>query len=190
MPRTKEYDREKLLGIATDTFLERGYKGTSMNDLVEMTGVHRRSLYTEFKNKNTLFLACIDTYLNNPMNSAGFLLEEPRGITNIKNFFRHRIQYASSGNCKGCLLVNSAVEKGNLSPAVEEKVFQSFKGLEKEFYTCLQAAETNGELSEGANCLTLAKYLMCFLEGLMVMGKTNPSKKALDSVFDSVLRAL
>ena len=190
MPRPKEYVREELLDIATDTFIERGYKGTSMNDLVEITGVHRRSLYAEFKDKDSLFLACIDTYLKNSMESFGLLLKEPRGLKNIENFFRRRIKYASSGNCKGCLLVNSAVEKENLSKAIEEKVFKSLKGMEEEFQRSLRAAEKNGELRKGADCKALAKYLMCFLNGLMVMGKTNPSKKTLDSVFDSVLSVL
>jgi TetR/AcrR family transcriptional repressor of nem operon len=190
MARTKEYDRDKLLSLATDTFLERGYKGTSMNDLVEVTGVHRRSLYNEFEGKDGLFLACIDTYLNDTNELFEILLEEPQGIQNIEKFFRDRIAYASSNDGKGCLIVNSTVEREMLSDIIEKKVLSCLKNMENALYKCLQAAEKNDELSSGTDCKDSAKYLMCFLEGLMVMSKTKPSKKVLESVLKSVLSAL
>lgn len=191
MPRLKEYDREEVLEIATQLFLEKGFMGTSMNNLVDITGVHRRSMYTEFKDKDGLFLACIDSYLNTTEKNLVLILrKKPQGIRNIEAFLQDRIEYASSGNCKGCLLVNTAVEKELLGEQIQEKVLKSLKSTEKEFYICLQAAKENGELSPGKNCRSLAKYLMCFLEGLMVMGKTNPTKKSLESVIESVLSTL
>jgi len=47
------------------------------------------------------------------------------------------------------------------------------------FFECLQAAQKLGEIHKNRDCKMLAKYLMCFLEGLIVMGtnyiiKTGP----------------
>ena len=191
MPRFKEYDKEKVLEKATQLFLKKGFKGTSMNALVAVTGLHRRSMYTEFKDKEGLFLACIDNYLNSVGEKVGVILrQEPQGIGNIETFFRDRIAYASSGSCKGCLIVNTTVEKESISKQIEEKILKSLQMTEKEFYKCLQAAKKKGELGPTRDCKSLAKYLMCFLQGLMVMGKTNPPKKSLEPVLDSVLGAL
>ncbi len=48
MGRPKEYVRDEVLDAATHVFWEKGYEGTSVSDLVEGTGLHRRSMYEEF----------------------------------------------------------------------------------------------------------------------------------------------
>ena len=48
MGRSKEYARDEVLEAATQVFWEKGYQGTSVGDLVEGTGLHRRSMYEEF----------------------------------------------------------------------------------------------------------------------------------------------
>ena len=54
MARHKEYVKEEVLEAATQLFWEHGYEGTSMNGLVEATGLHRRSMYEEFGDKDGL----------------------------------------------------------------------------------------------------------------------------------------
>lgn len=44
---------------ATRCFTEFGYEGTSVDRLVETTGVPRASLYSVFGSKHHLFLACL-----------------------------------------------------------------------------------------------------------------------------------
>lgn len=41
------------------TFLETGYEGTSIDDLVSATGLHRGSLYSAFGSKRGIFLAVL-----------------------------------------------------------------------------------------------------------------------------------
>ena len=64
MPRNKEYRRHEVVDVATYVFWDRGYAGTSVENLVEATGLHRRSMYGEFGDKAGLFLACIDHWFN------------------------------------------------------------------------------------------------------------------------------
>ena len=58
MGRSKEYARGEVLESATQIFWEKGYQGTSVGDLVEGTGLHRRSMYEEFGDKEDVFVAC------------------------------------------------------------------------------------------------------------------------------------
>ena len=57
MTRPKEYKLQKVLEASTQVFWEKGYRGTSMNDLVQATGLNKHSMYKEFSNKDGLFLA-------------------------------------------------------------------------------------------------------------------------------------
>jgi TetR/AcrR family transcriptional repressor of nem operon len=191
MPRPKEYNKKQLLEAATHMFWKKGYKGTSMNDLVGVTGVHRRSLYEEFNGKDGLFLECIDTYLNETgKNLVAILQRKPQGIINIEEFFRDRVEYASSGHCQGCLVANTAVEKELVDERIMEKVLYAIELTEMEFLKCLRVSQEIGEIKKDKDCKMLAKYLLCFLQGLMVMGKTHPSKESLEKVVHAVMTTI
>ena len=62
MARPIEYDRDKVLDKAMQTFWEQGYCATSMSTLVETTDLKPGSLYAAFESKEGLFLATLDRY--------------------------------------------------------------------------------------------------------------------------------
>lgn len=55
MGRSREFDENVVLQKAMELFWKQGYEKTSLNDLVEHMGIHRRSLYDTFGDKHTLF---------------------------------------------------------------------------------------------------------------------------------------
>lgn len=59
MGRTREFDVHDAVGAAARTFTTFGYEGTSVERLVEATGVHRGSLYAAFGSKLGLMLAAL-----------------------------------------------------------------------------------------------------------------------------------
>jgi TetR/AcrR family transcriptional repressor of nem operon len=63
MPRPREFEPEQVLEQAMRHFWERGYRATSVGDLVEATGVRPGSLYSAFPGgKRALFLGSLDRY--------------------------------------------------------------------------------------------------------------------------------
>jgi len=191
MPRTKEYIKEEVLEAATKVFWKRGFKSTSMNDIVSATSLNKHSMYREFENKEGLFLACIDHYVDKSTRFiADILTEKPLGLGNIKAFLKNRIEYASSGECDGCLLINTTVENKTLDDKLNKIVNNKLHGQKTMLHVCLAAAQKNGEIPKEKDCEILADYLMCFLEGLMIVGKTNPTKESLDNITGTMMRAI
>jgi TetR/AcrR family transcriptional regulator of autoinduction and epiphytic fitness len=47
--------REAIVEAATDLFMDRGFGGVSMDDLAEVAGVARRTLYNQFTSKEEIF---------------------------------------------------------------------------------------------------------------------------------------
>ncbi|MGG4128868.1 helix-turn-helix domain-containing protein [Paenibacillus illinoisensis] len=62
MARSKEFEENVVLEKAMKLFWEQGYEKTSIADLVEHMGIHRRSLYDTFGDKHTLFLKAMDRF--------------------------------------------------------------------------------------------------------------------------------
>ena len=54
-PRTPA--REKILAAATTLFFERGYQGTTVDDVIQRSGVSRPTLYSHFATKEDLGVA-------------------------------------------------------------------------------------------------------------------------------------
>jgi AcrR family transcriptional regulator len=51
--------REQLLRVAESVFAERGYQGTSVNDVASAAGVTRTLVYKYFKDTDEMYLACV-----------------------------------------------------------------------------------------------------------------------------------
>ena len=60
--RYKEYNPNQVLEKAIRLHWEKGVNGSSINDLVELTGVNRFSLYNEFGNKQGILYDSIKLY--------------------------------------------------------------------------------------------------------------------------------
>jgi AcrR family transcriptional regulator len=72
-PRRAPYDFERLLAVAVGVFIERGYDGTSMEDLARAAGITKSSLYHHIESKEQLLREAVDRALD----SLFELLEEP-----------------------------------------------------------------------------------------------------------------
>ena len=191
MNRPRQYDRDEVLEKATDLFWEKGFEATSMNEMVVRANLNKHSLYSEFGDKEKLFIECIDHYINKDIRVlSDILTKKPLGLSNIEAFFDNRVNYAASEDCKGCLIVNSVTEKEILSEEINLKVKSFISKFKAFFYNCLQAAQDKNEISEDKDCKTLADYLVCFTFGLVNIGKNETKKKELRKMVDVALSAV
>src|ERR1700679_4315653 len=85
MGRPKNFSREEVLEKAMPVFWKHGFADTSLQDLERATGVNKSGLYTEFRDKEDLFVACLRHYLKR-QGKRGLLTTAPLGWKNIENF--------------------------------------------------------------------------------------------------------
>lgn len=188
MARNKEYDTQDVLDAATSQFLNKGYKGASVNDLVKATKLNKHSMYQEFGNKEGLFCECIDNYVRTVSRDFGYVLRrQPLGLANIENFFRHRIDYAFTGKGNGCLLVTTVVEKEQVEEMVLDRVQHHWTLQKADFELCLSAAQEQGEIPKDKDTKGLANYLFCLLIGMVVMMKGGAERESVEMMLDMAM---
>ncbi|SDZ83276.1 transcriptional regulator, TetR family [Desulfuromusa kysingii] len=191
MARNKEYMREEVLDAATQIFWVKGFKGTAVSDLVAVTGLNKHSMYQEFGNKEGLFRECLDNYvLKINREETNVLSQQPLGLNNIEEFFRRRLDHATSSKSPGCLLINSAIEKELLDEEAFKQVEHYLTLLEESFYQCLLAEQKAGGIPPEKDCRALAFYLLNVTAGMMVMSKTAPDKEKLTTMTTVALAIL
>ena len=88
MGRPKNFSREEVLEKAMPVFWIHGFSDTSLQDLERATGVNKSGLYTEFRDKEDLFVACLRHYLKG-QEKRGLLTKEPLGWKNVETFLKN-----------------------------------------------------------------------------------------------------
>lgn len=56
----REEVRRRILGAATKVFLERGFSGATLDDIAAAAGFSKGAVYSNFDDKDALFLALVD----------------------------------------------------------------------------------------------------------------------------------
>lgn len=191
MSRPREFDSSAALDRAVDTFWERGYDGTAVQDLCSAMDLNPGSLYGAFGDKRTLFLAALDRYMDSVSTLAiDCVGSAPSGMAGIRAFFENVIQGMTGGKRKwGCLITNSVAELSLRDPEIAEKVRRHLARVEATFASALARAKGAGELARGVGPESAA-YLVCVLQGLNVLAKTKPGRKTLSGIVDVALAAL
>jgi AcrR family transcriptional regulator len=62
--RRPQYDVDRLLEVAVGVFIERGYDGTSMEDLARATGISKSSIYHHVESKEQLLRLAVSRALD------------------------------------------------------------------------------------------------------------------------------
>ncbi len=176
MGRTKEFDPDRALDDAMSLFWRRGFEATSMADLVGGLGVARASLYATFGDKHSLYLKALDRYVERRDPAIVERLSAPGSpLAAVRAFVQgYGAEIAADEEHRGCLVVNSAVERLPGDAEAARRVRSSWQTLEVALTSALSRARAEGELAAGADPRALARFLVVVLQGLRVVGKADP----------------
>lgn len=165
MGRHKTYDRDEVLERAMKLFWRKGYEGSHLQELVEVTGLNRFSLYKEFGGKEGLFLETLERYMSQVMSLMGILARQPRGLDNIREYFRAALDYPFY---HGCFAINTLVQHPVVPAEARRRVFDFINQGEELFLSNLKAARKAGDLRAAADPKALARHIITFDIGLVV----------------------
>lgn len=181
MGRSKEFEEREVLRKAMELFLEQGYEGTSMNDLVEHMGIHKKSLYDTFGDKHSLFMMVLDLF-GDHMQAVlmSEVLKEGTAKQSIKFIFDRVIEGIwDVEQCWGCLFVNSSVELGLRDDEVKEKAGKAFAQTEHFLKKLIEKGQQAGEITCASDAEGLAEFLHNSLLGIRVLIRNSTSKEKL-----------
>lgn len=192
MARKKAFKRDEVLEKAMELFWQKGYEATSIEDLVQCMGINRGSLYDTFCDKHRLFLDAIAHYDDTVAARAIAKLEAPTaGKQAIVDYFQDLIECATADEHKrGCLLTNAAIERCPHDLAATDRINANLKRIEAAFQIALSTAQAKGELHPHYDLNALARFLASSAQGIRVMSKINPDRKALQDVAEIALSVL
>ncbi|CAM4135409.1 TetR/AcrR family transcriptional regulator [Bordetella tumulicola] len=189
--RTKAFEPDEIADAAMKIFWQRGYAATSIQHLVEGTGLSRSSLYNTFENKQGLYQQALHRYL--AMTTANVALVSSPGAP--KDLIRQLLMRIVEDELddpqrRGCLVANATLELAGQDDAVAELVAYNFQRLQKALEKLIQRGQQSGELAAGKSPRALARFFVNTMQGLRVLSKGSPSQQRRQCLLDVVHVAL
>ena len=181
MVRQREFDTNEVLAIALNLFWQRGYINTSMKDVVQATGVQPGSLYSAFGDKEKLFQQALRKYTQ-----EFFRASMPRNcppLMCIQQWLEHLAKAMTNDpKQKGCLIINTAMEREAHSPSTIAIVEDRLDEIESFFQQNLNQAKLNGDLPKAFDVDMTAKALLGSVVGMLAVARMRRDAQTLSSI--------
>ncbi|MCA8909132.1 MAG: TetR/AcrR family transcriptional regulator [Rhodospirillaceae bacterium] len=178
MGRPPAFDEDEVLTGAMHAFRRKGYRGASVRDLEQATGLKMGSIYNSFGDKAGLFDAAFAHYNASFVRGRIDRFAPPSaGLAGLRALFLS-VTEEPGGESYGCLITNSAVELGGAEPA-PAWVADGLRLLSDTFAERLAAAQARGELRAGLHPAGTAAKLLALYQGILVLVRAGHDKAVL-----------
>lgn len=190
--RTKEFETDEIADAAMQVFWRRGYAATSVQDLVDGTGLSRSSLYSTFQNKQGLYQKALQRYeLLTTLNNVKLLSGSGSPKALIRQLLINVVEdELNDSEHKGCLVANACLELAGHDEGVSQFVASNLQKLQHALESLLIKAQQSGEIASTQNPRALASFFLNTMQGLRVLGKGSPLEQRKQYLMDVVEVAL
>lgn len=185
MARPVEYDLQKVLDNAMEIFWQKGYEGVSMSQLVDKTGLNRRTMYSLFTDKEGLFRDALDNYYSKRSSQKLAILKQNPGKKGLILLLQ---SFTFDKNFKGCLFSNTMREKDFVDEKTYDIPKEYFTSLKEQIQINLSQAKEDSEFSGNVEAMALS--LITFIHGFHVHGKYNSSKNDSKLIIESMINMI
>jgi len=169
-------NRDKILDAAARLFHERGFQPTSLDDIVDASGVCRSNLYYHFASKEDLGLAVLDRQAERFGAGViqGILIEEqvPARRRFKRLFATVTDELRAAAYRKGCPFGNLAAELSGVHPEFRDRLSGVFRRWERAVARCLEDGIARGEFRRDLDVDRVATAIVSQLEGAVLLTKT------------------
>ena len=185
--------RQRLIGCGRSAFLEVGYHGTGVQQILSAAGVPKGSFYHHFPSKDDFALAVLNDYAaeRNAALDAVMARSDIRPIQRIELFFTDWIAEAEAGGFRsGCLVGSLSAELATGSGRLRGSLEQALAGWQERIAVTLARAQRAGHLDAGWEPDTLAGFIIDAWQGALLHMQAERRRHPLDRFVTLVFRAL
>jgi len=185
-----EQTRKKIVAAAAPIFNQRGYEGSSLNHLMEATGLKKGGIYRHFSSKEELAAEAFD-YTWEAAWSARLLHldEKANGIEKLKQLIANFVEYRSPV-AGGCPILNTAIDADDGNPVLRARVVKALRSWVTRLQSIVKQAARRGETRPGVDSKTVATLIVASLEGALMISRLERNDDALRRVQQHLNRYL
>ncbi|MED4754985.1 TetR/AcrR family transcriptional regulator [Brevibacillus choshinensis] len=186
--RKGEKTRQHIIEKSAGLFNQKGYAGSSIQDIIQVTGLTKGGVYRTFSGKDEIALEAFD-YASRIM-MEHFLKAAEKTETAIDKIIEVCAVYEDPVNHPpiegGCPLLNTAVEADDGYLPLREKAVTAHRQFSTFIQNILDEGVITGELSSGLNTEALASFVVSSLEGGVMTSRLTRNNKHIGFVIQQI----
>lgn len=186
--RKGEKTRQHIIEKSAGLFNRKGYAGSSIQDIIQVTGLTKGGVYRTFSGKDEIALEAFD-YASRIL-MEHFLKATEKAETAIDKIMAVCAVYEDPVNHPpiegGCPLLNTAVEADDGYLPLREKAVAAHGQFTAFIQSILDEGVTTGELSSGLNTEAVASFVVSSLEGGVMASRLTRNNKHVGFVIQQV----
>jgi AcrR family transcriptional regulator len=191
MGRPKGFREETALDAAMRVFWEKGYEGTSLDELTRAMNINRSSLYSTFGDKETLFRRVIDRYRAGPMGFLSEALKQPTARTVVESLLRSAVKFlADPAHPSGCLSLQGGLACGLGAETVKQAMIDWRNSGLSLVQKRMQQAQDEGDLPQDVDPKDLARLIAIVMNGLGVQAVNRATRAEMNRAVELALRSM
>lgn len=189
--RTRQFIIEKTAPL----FNTKGYAGTSLNDMIEATGLTKGSIYGNFAGKDEVALAAFD---HNIQKVTGIIRAEMDKQTTCRgrllvyidvydNFLKYPFPVG------GCPIMNTATEADDTHPALKDKASDVITAWKNGIIRLIEEGKKKKEFQPSVDAEQMALTIIAMIEGAILITKTtgkNSYRKQILGAVEKIIKEL
>lgn len=168
-----EETKNRIIKQAAELFNQQGYAGSSISDIMRVTGLQKGGIYNHFQSKDELALqafdyaiACISQRTRTALRNRHHAVERLKAMIEISH------SYIDNPPIKGgCPLLNTAVESDDAYPTLRDRAQQAMNSWRNLICHVIEKGITKGEIRPDVDADEIATIIIINLEGAIMMSK-------------------
>lgn len=179
--RPQSFDRQKALCAAMRLFWDRGYEGTSFDDLIAAMQISASSFYNAFGSKEALYHEVIETYLSV---AGGWFLSILREDADTRTVFRDlttaaAVEFTRPDRPAGCMISVAATQCSPHQTRLRDLLTSQRTQAEDAMASRLRKGQDAGDLPADTDIEALAAFYGSLLRGMAVQARDGASRERL-----------
>ncbi len=179
-----EATREKILGTAETLFLKRGYAGTSIDDILKLTGLTKGGFFYHFSNKPALGIAVLERYASQDFElfeslseQADAASEDPlESLLIFLELFEAHIDGLKEPPM-GCIFASYLYEVEHFSEEVRRFIADGFEYWGDMYVRRIESVMALYPPRIPVKPRELSQMIMCVIEGGFILSKSLKDPK-------------
>src|SRR5262249_22075038 len=188
--RPRQYDPDRALADAAESFWKSGYAGTSLDELAAATGMKRPSLYAAFGDKRGLYLKTLERNREHSRALALQLLaDDPPLRMFLRRFYQAALDIYQAGDetARGCYTISTAATQATVDPAVRAFLADTIRGTDALLTNLIAKARDRGEVNAGAHPAAVGQLATATLHTRAVRARAGISRRRLNALANAAI---
>ncbi|WP_231854179.1 TetR/AcrR family transcriptional regulator [Gluconacetobacter diazotrophicus] len=179
--RPQSFDRDQALCAAMRLFWDRGYEGTSFDELTAAMGISPSSFYNAFGSKEQLYQEATEAYLTA---SRAWFLDILQQDADTRTVFRHLMEAAATEFTRedlpaGCMISVSGTQCAPGQARLRDLMARQRALSEAAMADRLRQGVADGDMPADTDAAGLAAFFSSLARGMAVQARDGASRDRL-----------